>query len=161
MYRPQFGYPPPPAGFEDHQFHYEFDSSNTPILATSIPATTLQPDIILPMQSDAMFIARGVKFQQLNVIGQETFYFQLKTPRGDYMQSVPVPINCYADVVIGLVSPTTGAAAGSSVAVPFNDEVECPPGSNWTLYLYNPLGLSLLPPQVTFFGVKRRKIIGK
>ena len=150
-YRPQFVYPPTPAGFEDEQFHYSYDGTNCPLLnsANPIPAGGLSSNIILLTQADAPFFARGLNIQLGT--SDTNLWFQLKTPRGDYMQKVPVPIVLYAGMVGGL--PVAG-----QVFVAFESEIECPPGSSWTLYLYNPTSGNVNPPEITLFGVKRRKV---
>lgn len=147
-YRPQYAYPPPPAGFKDEQFHYSFDGTNCPLLST---ANALAPgaasnNIILLMQSDAIFLARALKIKLGN--SHSTLDFQLKTPRGDYMQTVPVPLALYA----GRIDGVNGAG---HFFVPIEAEIEAPPGSNWTLYLYNPTSGTVNPPAVTLYGVKR------
>lgn len=147
-YRPQFSYPPPPFGFEDEQFHYSFDATTTPLLAVAIPAGGFALNIILPMQADAPFLCRALKIR--NSTSHSTLSFQLRTPRGDYMQAVPVPIADYASHIDG--NNTAG-----HVFIPLEAEVEAPSGSNWTLYLYNPTLGSVNPPAVTLYGVKRRR----
>jgi hypothetical protein len=149
-YRPQFVFPAPPPGYEDEQFHYSFDGTNCPLLSSVNPiaAGGFANNIVLLMQSDATFIARCLKIEL--VTSKSLLYFQLKTPRGDYMQSVPVPLGLYAGHGDG------GAISGRSF-VSIEGEIEAPPGSNWTLYLYNPTTGSVNPPAVTLYGVKRRK----
>lgn len=149
-YRPQFAFPPPPLGFEDEQFHYSFDGTNVPLLAASnaLAAGALSNDIVLLMEADAIFIARALKIR--TGASHSDLWFQLRTPRGDYMQTVPVPIALYA-------SHIDGAAIAGHYFVPLENEIEAPPGSNWTLYLYNPTSDTVNPPAVTLYGVKRRK----
>lgn len=151
-FRPQFAYPPPPLGMEDEQFHYSFDGTSTPLLssANAIAPGGFSNNIILPMEADALFLCRAIKIR--NSTSHSVLSFQLKTPRGDYMQSVPVPIADYA-------SRADGAASAGHLFIPLEAEIEAPSGSNWTLYLanVNTTGGSINPPAVTFFGVKRRK----
>jgi len=147
-YRPQFAFPPPPYGYDDEQFSYSFDGSTVPLLNAAIAAGQPANNIILLLEADAPFIARGLKIQLGTAAS--TLWFQLKTPRGDYMQVVPVPIALYA----GLGG---GAPIAGELIVPFDAEIECPSGSNWTLYLYNPTAGNVNPPAVTLFGVKRRQ----
>lgn len=146
-YRPQFSFPPPPLGYQDEQFHYSFDSTNTPLLATAIVAGAFANNIILPMDADAPFFARSIKIR-LGTL-HSTLNFQLRTPHGDLMQGVPVPIALYA-----------GRIDGKSIAgqhfINFDSEIEAPAGSNWTLYLYNPTLVSVAPPSVSIEGIKRR-----
>lgn len=152
-YRPQFAHPPAPMGFEDEQFHYAFDGTNCPLLASTspVPAGGFSNNIILLMEADAIFICRTLAIR--NSGGSSTLWFQLKTPRGDYMQATPVPPTLYAYSNAG---GPPGLAAGHN-RTPLEAEVECPPGSNWTLYLYNPTAAPVAPPMVTLYGVKRRK----
>lgn len=146
-YRPQYVYPPTPVGFEDEEFHYSFDSTTTPLLATAITTLAQVNDIILPLQADAPFIARGLRITLGTA--DSTLDFKLKTPAGDYMETTFVPIARYA--------AGGGLAIAGRLVVPFDTEIECPAGSNWTLYLYNPTGGNVNPPAVTLFGVKRRQ----
>jgi hypothetical protein len=147
-YRPQFAFPAPPPGYRDEQFHYSYDGTNCALLANPIAAGALTGSIILLTEADAPFIARALKIQLGTAISP--LWFQLVTPRGDYMQSVPVPLALYAGNIDGL--PIAG-----QYFVPFDSEIECPAGSNFTLFLYNPTGGSVDAPEVTLYGVKRRK----
>jgi hypothetical protein len=151
-FRPQFAYPPPPFGMEDEQFHYSFDGTSTPLLAAAnaIAPGGFSNNIILPMEADALFLCRAIKIR--NSTSHSVLSFQLKTPRGDYMQAVPVPIADYASHLDG--DNTVG-----HLFIPLESEIEAPSGSNWTLYLANTntTGGSIAPPAVTLFGVKRRK----
>lgn len=153
-YRPQFVHPPAPPGFEDEQFHYVFDGTSCPLLAAAkvIPAGGFANDIVLLMQADAEFICRAL-YLRSPTGGATNLYFQLKTPRGDYMQSVPVPASLYAFSNAGGAG---GLIAGHN-RTPLEAEIVAPAGSNWTLYLYNPTSGNVAPPMVTLFGVKRRK----
>lgn len=151
-FRPQFSYPPPPPGMDDEQFHYSFDGTNIPLLssANAIAPGGFSNNIILPMEADALFICRAIKIR--NSLSHSILSFQLKTPRGDYMQAVPVPIADYA-------SHVDGADNVGHLFIPLEAEIEAPSGSNWTLYLANTntAGGSIAPPAVTLFGIKRRK----
>lgn len=154
-YRPQYAYPPAPLGWEDEQFHYSFDSTNTPLLSTAnaLAAGAFSNNIILPMDSEqtngkgVVFFARAIKIR-LGTL-HSSLNFQLRTPHGDYMQAVPVPIALYA-------SRIDGKSIAGQYFIPFEAEIESPAGSNWTLYLYNPTSGSVNPPSVTLVGVKRR-----
>jgi hypothetical protein len=153
-YRPQFAYPPPPRGFEDEQFHYSYDGATVPLLssANALVAGAFANNIILPTEADAPFLARAIKIQLGTA--DSTLNFQLKTPRGDYMQTTPVPIARYA-------GQGDGAAICGKLVIPMESEIECPPSSVWTLYLYNPTSGTVNPPAVTISGVKRRKCGGR
>ena len=148
-YRPQFAYPSPPFGMQDEQFHYSFDGTTIPLLSSvnALAAGSQSNDIILPLQADAPFIARTLKIQLGTAAS--LLWFKLKTPRGDYLQVVPVPLALYAGGMDGI-------AMAGQLFIPLEPEIECPPGSNWTLYLYNPTSGNVNPPAVTLFGVKRR-----
>ena len=145
-YRPQFAFPSTPLGFRDDQFTYNWDGTTVPTLAGNLAAGATTNNILLPTQADAPFIARGLKIR--TGASDSTLWFQLKTPRGDYMQTVPVPIALYA-------SKIDGAAIAGRYLVPFDSEIEAPASSIWTLYLYNPTGGSVALPSVSLVGVKR------
>jgi hypothetical protein len=147
-YRPQYAYPPTPAGFEDETFDYSFDQTNTPVLALPILAGGQANDIMLPLQADAPFIARGILI--LNTAGGGSpLNMRLKTPHGDYIATSPVPSARWANGSIRATS--TG-----KVKIPLEPEIECPAGSVWTFYLQNPTLGSLAPPTITLYGIKRR-----
>ena len=60
LYRPHFAYPNPPDGWEEEDFVYYFDSTNTPALAN---LTNNNPVLRIPLQlqSDAPFMLRGIQ----------------------------------------------------------------------------------------------------
>lgn len=146
-YRPQFACSPTPPGFRDETFHYEFDSTNTPLLGQALAAGEQANNILLPLENDAIFVCRGISIRLGNA--ESNLYLELKTPHGDYIATVPVPIS--------RSFTSSGAAVIGHVIVPLESEIECPAGSMWTLYLTNPTSGSLNPPRVTFYGVKRWK----
>lgn len=154
MFRPQYAYPPTPRGKEDETYHYSFDNTNTPYLALSLASLQYFNDIILPMDQDTPFICRGIKIQLSGAAESRsgfpitTLDVKLKTPHGDYLQTNFVPISRWAT--------GSGIAVAGQLMVPMENEIECPAGSNWTMYLYNPTSGSVTPPAVTLFGVKRR-----
>lgn len=145
-YRPQYAYPAPPPGWQDETFDYSFDGTTTPLLGVSVAAGALVNDIMLPTEQDAGFLCRAIK------IGLGTapsnLYVILRTPHGDYLDNF-VPASNW-------LSPT-GIAIAGSLPVPLEEQIECPPGSVWTLFLYNPTSGSVTPPAITLYGVKRRK----
>ena len=153
-YRPQFAFPAPPLGYADEQFHYSFDGTNVPLLnaTNAIAPGAFSNDIILPMEADALFLARAIKIRLGTA--HSVLWFQLRTPRGDYMQTVPVPIALYAGRI-------DGAPIAGQHFIPFADQIECPSGSNWTLYLYNPTSVTVNPPAVTLYGDKRRFCVSR
>ena len=89
-YRPQYAYPLTPQGYEDETFDYSFDQTNTPVLALSIVAGGQANDIMLPMQADAPFIARGILILNQGG-GGSPLNVRLRTPHGDYIATAPVP----------------------------------------------------------------------
>ena len=148
-YRPQYVYPPCPAGYRDEQFHYSFDSTLVPALGNAIAAGQYSGDIILPLEADADFIACAFKIQAADT-SRSTLSFQLKTPHGDYIETAYVPVARYA-------GEGDGALIAGRLLIPIEEAVWCPAGSNWTIYFYNPTSGSVTPPRITLFGVKRRK----
>ncbi len=147
MFRPQYSYPPAPRGKEDETFHYSFDGTNTPLLGLSLAAGQYFNDIPLTLEQDAPFLCRGIKIRLAT--DPSNLWAKLKTPHGDYLQTVYVPLSLWAS--------GSGIAVAGQLIVPMENEIECPAGSNWTLYLYNPTGDSVTPPAVTLYGVKRRE----
>ena len=145
-YRPQYAYPRTPRGFEDETFHYSFDSTNTTLLGVAIAAGGQANNIMLPLDPDAPFIVRGLKIL-LGTAGSN-LDVQLKTPWGDYISTVPIPLRRWAD--------GGGRAIAGKLVVPFEPEVECPAGGSWSLYLYNPTSGNVNPPAITLYGIKRR-----
>jgi hypothetical protein len=152
-YRPQYAYPLTPAGFEDETFDYSFDQTNTPVLALPLLAGAEANDIMLPMQADAPFIARGLLIVNTTTGGGSPLNIRLKTPHGDYLATSPVPSARWANGSVRAVS--TGKAK-----TPFEPEIKCPAGSVWTLYLQNPTTGTVTPPSVTLYGIKRRVCAG-
>jgi hypothetical protein len=146
-YRPQYAYPFAPLGKEDETFHYSFDSTTTPLLGQAIAAGGQSNDIQLPTEQDAPFFCRGIKIQLGTAASN--LYVQLRTPHGDYINVPYVPLSNWAT--------GTGLAPAGQLDVPLPDEIECPPGSAWTLFLYNPTLGSVNPPAITLYGVKQRK----
>lgn len=111
-YRPQFAYPPPPPGWQDEEFEYHFDSTNTPALAI-VPSD----QVILPLQADAEYRIRGIQMSG----NTGNLVIRLWTPRGDVLSLVPVENDL---AYSGTVNAPTGR-----LPVPLNDEIVCPAGS--------------------------------
>lgn len=140
-YRPQFAYPPAPPGFHDEEFVAYFDGLNTPALVGAIPPGTAIRDIPLQLQTDSAFIARG-----LRIFSETLAPVQLREPGGKYLSPDLPPL---------YQSYFTFQAAGL-MTVCFDDEIECPQGSVFLLYLTNPDLFPAPPPLfVEICGVKR------
>lgn len=144
LYRPQMAFQTPP-GFRDEQFHYSFDSTIVPVLATAILAGQVVNDIYFQLQNDAEFICRGIKVQLATAASNLQLW--LKDPFGNYLSQTYIPLATYA----------TGAGTQviGRMIVPFEPEIACPAGSIFTAFLLNPTLGSVTPPAFTFFGVKR------
>jgi hypothetical protein len=140
-YRPQFAYPPTPQGVKDDFFSYSFDYTNTPGLANAVPANNTVLDIPLPLQTDALFLCRAMRFSPVNlgVIVRDTF--------GRPLQDNYVPINlCY--------SPS-GIAIAGFLPVAIEDEELCAPGGVFLLNFQNQTVAPIIPGKITMYGVKR------
>jgi hypothetical protein len=150
-YRPQYAYPLPPFGMEDEQFSYSFDGTTIPLLNQSVAAGAQANDIMLPMEQDAPFLCRAIR---VNLgTGKSNLSVQLRTPHGDYMALPYVPSSLWL--------AGTGRALADFLVTPLESEIECPAGSTWTAYLYNPTLASVNAPAITLIGVKRRKCSDK
>ena len=145
MFRPQFAYPTP-AGYRDEQFHYAFDSFNTPLLSGTVAAGALVSLIPLVLQTDAPFFARGIK---VATVGGSNLKIQFKDPWGNYLSSAPLPINLY-------VNPGGAAGPGFSPVV-IEPEIQCPAGGIFWVWLQNTSGAPVAAPAISFYGVKRYK----
>lgn len=151
IYRPQYAFSRRPAGFEDEAFHYSFDSSNVPVLGTTIAAGANVQNIPLQLQNDAEFILRAVKIQLATA--PSNLYATIRDPFGNFVSAVPLPLDNYLT--------GAGAALIGRMEVPFESEIHCPLGGFFQLFLYNLTTGSVLPPQVTLYGVNRRLCGGK
>jgi hypothetical protein len=151
LYRPQYAFETP-RGFRDETFHYSFDKTNVAALGVLLPTLQLRNDIILQFQNDQEFVCRAIRVlgavtEQGGGTPVSNLYIWLKDPFGNYLSQTYVPISRYL----------TGAGAGIIGRLPviIEPEIICPAGGMWAMYLYNPTTGSLLPPSITFFGVKR------
>lgn len=147
VWRPQFAFPPAPAGFRDEQFHYGFDGSNVPALATAIAAGSQVLNVVLQLQNDAEFILRAIKVQLGTA--PSSLALQLRDPYGNYLSATPLELSNYLT--------GGGAAMVGQMAVPFEDQIRCPLGGFFEVFLYNLTTGSVAPPAFTFFGVNRRE----
>lgn len=146
-YRPQYAYPMPPPGYEDEQFSYTFDKTTTAALNASLAAGAQSNDIMLPTEQDAPFLCRGIRINLGTAVS--TLSMQLRTPHGDYLALPYVPSSLWL--------AGTGIVAAGFLVTPLEPEIECPRGSVWTAYLYNPTSGSVAAPAITLIGVKRRQ----
>ncbi len=147
-YRPQYAYPPAPAGFRYEQFHYSFDSTNVVAFQGTLAAGAQTDAINLQTEQDAIFKCRAVRFALGT--GDSRLYCELRTPHGDYLQSPFVPLARWAR--------PTGIVGAGSLFVPLEPEIETPPGGAWTVYYYNPTGAPVAFPAITLDGLKMRCI---
>ena len=145
-YRPQYAYPAPPPGWEDETFSYSFDGTTTPLLNVAIAAGAYANNIMLPMEQDCGFLCRAIKIGLATA--SSSLYMELKTPHGDYLSKY-VPSSNW--------NSGTGLALAGLLPVPLEEQIECPAGSVWSLFLYNPTLGSVNPPAITLYGVKRRR----
>jgi hypothetical protein len=147
IYRPQYVFPPTPAGFVDEQFHYSFDSTNTPVLGLAIAAGVTLRNVYLQLQNDAEFILRAIKVQLGT--SPSNLYLSIRDPHSFPLSAVHLPLNNY-------LTPG-GASIVGSMMVPFESEVVCPAGGFFILDLYNPTTGNVTPPAFTLDGVNRRQ----
>ena len=139
-YRDQYDFCTP-EGFEDEDFEYVFNFQNTPALAAPIAPGQTSLNIPLQLQTDSAFIARG-----LRIFSETLAPVQLREPGGKYLSPDLPPL---------YQSYFTFQAAGL-MTVCFDDEIECPQGSVFLLYLTNPDLFPAPPPGfVEICGVKR------
>lgn len=154
MYRPQFAYPTPP-GARDVPYEYFFDSSTQP--AVSIPVLSSYFAILFQLDKDAEFRWRGTKVGLQAV--SNPLQVMWKDPNGRLLSDVVT--NTSGDLPFldtTLYAQGSGFGIGfGGLAVPWDEEIVCPPGavieSNW----FNPSGSTAVtvPSIVTLLGVKR------
>ncbi len=145
IYRPHFPYITP-EGCRDEPFEYYFDSSN--MVVTSVPGLQNLFSVLFgPLEKDAEFRWRGVRV----ALTPQTAWglaVQWKDHNGNAMSDAPINIQLYA----------IGSGVGGGMAIPFDEEIPCPPGfvmeSNWERTL-NTAGNVPPLPGVTLLGVKR------
>ena len=114
--RPQFAFKEAPEGFEDEDFVYVFDASNTPALVQALAPGESILNIPLQLQSDAEFIVRGIEVFDTSGLAQ----IRLRTPQGDYLQSDWTPALDYA-----------------GHPVPVEPAIPCPAAGVWLLDVAN------------------------
>ena len=108
MNRPQFAFKDAPEGYEDQDFVYVFDASNTPALAQVLAPGQSILNIPLQLQSDAEFLLRGIEVFDLS----GTAVMRLRTPNGDYVQSDWTPALDYAGHPVPVEPAVPCPAAG-------------------------------------------------
>lgn len=120
-YRPQFGFEPPPPGFEDVDFEYVFDGLNTPAMnVLLLPGQTLL-NVSLPLETDGEYRVRSIEVIDPSLGGLGVRFRD-------------------SDGV--LLSPGTGFVPSgvytrSGAAVAMEPELVCRPGSHLTVDLAN------------------------
>jgi hypothetical protein len=161
MYRPQFAYATP-VGCIDKDFVYLFDSTNTPMLATSISGRRIEY-IPLPMEQDAPFYLRGVK---VGAIRHTTGGAPVSYDFPDFAVKLR---DCFAnDLSDGFIQATEYGFAqnplnfnGSLLTgppVPLEPEIYCPPGGiMWAFLLAPVLGADTYLASFALHGIKRFK----
>ena len=148
MYRPQFAYATPD-GYQDQDFTYSFDFSNTTLLATPVTGAAFAiQNIILPLQTDEVFLWRGWKVIS-STIAPMPLYIQWRDPSGNYLSLCPVPI--------AHIALPSGAFAWGFATVPIEPEIACPAGSNVLVNISSPTAFAppINLPRVVLYGVKR------
>lgn len=146
IYRPQYAFPPTLPGFLDEQFHYSFDGTNVPVLATPIAAGQGVENITLQLQNDAEFILRAVKVQLST--SPSNLYGTIRDPYGNFLSASPLPF-------AGYLTPS-GSPLMGSLFVNFEAEVRAPIGGFFQLFLFNFTTGPVTPPAFTLYGVNRR-----
>jgi hypothetical protein len=151
MYRPQFAYATP-EGYEDQDFSYSFDFSNTQALATSSGFVTpglIMANVIMTLQPDEVFLWRGWKVVTSDA-ALTALFIQFRDPQGNYLSPAPVPM---VHIAFG-----SGAKGWGRATVPIEPEIPCPAGSNVLCNISNPTnsaGFNVPVPRIVLYGVKR------
>lgn len=148
MYRPPFAHQTP-AGYEDRDFVYYFDATNTQALNNAaFAAGAILMDVGLPLQSDAPFAWRGVKVQGLGG-ADPAVAIQFKDCFGNYQSSDFVPIDLYRK--------PAGISVWGFVPVPQEPDIFMPAGAVIKVNLKNQTSASqdLTKVRITILGTKR------
>jgi hypothetical protein len=127
MYRPQFPYGCP-AGFEDGDFDYYFDSTNTPLLNnTALASGGIIQNVPLALQMDAPFALRGIQVKGING-ADPVVAVQFKDPFENYLSDDYVPLDlAYA--------PDSTAQYFCNIVI--EPEIRCPAGGVWWVSIKN------------------------
>jgi hypothetical protein len=91
VYRPQYAYDPTPEGFEDQDFDYYYDPTNTPALSLTLTAGIPILNIPLKTQDDAEFLWRGIQASGPSDVG-----IRIHDPYGNYFSDAFVPLTDYS-----------------------------------------------------------------
>lgn len=150
MWRPQFAYPTP-KGCRDEDFVYQFDASNTPMLASLAPGQDL-PFIPLVLQQDASFYWRGWKISIRRTDGtifSPDLSIKLRDPYQNDLSDGLVPA-----VEYGFVQNPSQPFSQPPVLI--DPEIFCPAGGTVTAFL---LGGGTIDTSdaiiISLYGVKR------
>lgn len=147
-YRPQYAYPPAPAGFRDEMFAFYFDSVGVPVLGQNIPVGATISNIPLQLDRDAPFIWRASSVLSTQVgLG-----VQFQGPSGSLLSSGFAP-------VLQLCFPSGALVPGFGL-VAHEPEIECPVSGVVLLNLANLSAAPIVAPitKVLLMGVKRWRI---
>jgi hypothetical protein len=119
IYRPQFPYPTP-EGFQDEEFEYYYDSSNTPALNTAnLSVGQIVANIPLPLQQDAPFFWRGLILDN----PKAAFGVRFRDAAGNYLSDDFVNVGLYSPIPPGSQHPPVGNAP-----IAIEPEIPCPLG---------------------------------
>lgn len=132
MNRPQF-YWPTPDGYKDYPYVRPVPYDNEAQI--SIPPGQFLYHYVVRMDEDAPTIIRSLYVEGLDQNAQNiNLHIQLRDAWGVLLTDDFVPLNLYA--VGSSVTPPDGGSGRTKV---FEPELYCPPGSNITFDLYNPI----------------------
>ncbi len=147
MYRPQNAYPAPPETCDDQRFHYAYDQSNLPRLASgTLAAGAHTGRIPLQMDQDAAFFLRAIQQQTCGL------QLRLETPHGE-----PLSDSGNSNETINYVFPVLYSETDGAGLVVMESEVFCPRGGVLNLYLNNPTSapINMNTVILTLHGIKR------
>ena len=148
FYRPQYAYPPAPAGFRDEMFAFYFDALSVPALGQGIPVGDPIRNIPLQLHRDAPFIWRAT-----SVLSNQTgIGVQLQGPSGSLLSSDFEPV-----LQSFFPSGTLGPGFG---LVTHEPEIECPVSGVVLITLANLSAAPIVDPttKVLLLGVKRWRV---
>ncbi len=155
MYRPQYAFPAPPDGCLDQRFHYAYDQSNCPTLASGTLAAGAHTGRI-PLQTDydAPFYLLAIQQQTCGL------QLRLEGPYADPLSDSGNTIESTNYEYPALYSDTDGGGLVvlEGDAVP-EGGIYCPRGGVFNLYLNNPSGapINMSTVLLTLHGKKRFK----
>ena len=153
MYRPHFAYATPP-GCRDVPYEYVFDGSVQPLIPVAALSTSF--GILFQLDKDAEFHWRGVKVGLQGVsVPLEVAW---KDPKGRLLSDVVSNMNG-AKPTVGTVLYAQGSGFAPSfggMAVPWDEEIICPPGAVIeSIWSAPSLAAENVPTLVSLLGVKR------